>query len=115
MDLGEYLRDAAATPWADGAHDCTAWPARWAGIDLPADYALGDRKLVDAWAEWIGDRLARVDAPQAGDVGVVECIGEDGPSQIGGIFTGRRWAFLTPRGLACVSIAPDHIKGIWRG
>lgn len=122
MTLGEYLKAATATPWKWAEHDCSAWPARWAGIPLPRytseqealehiDRAGG---LVELWSECIGDSLARVDEPEPGDVGVVHVISERGPTLIGGIYTGKRWAFLTPKGLACVSMAPEHVSAVWR-
>lgn len=114
MTLGDYLKAAAATPWKAGVHDCSAWPARWAGVPLP-DYstdeegqALIERAggLLSLWREWIGDLLAPVspDEVQTGDVGVIEAIGPDlRAAQVGAIWTGKRWAFLTPKGLACAS------------
>lgn len=117
--LAAYIRDAASTPWKPGEHDCCAWPARWAGIAHPA-YATdeeGQRILDEAggmvalWAAAIGDRLAVVETPQQGDVGIVEAIGRAGSVEVGAIFTGQRWAFLTPKGVAAASVR--HVK-VWR-
>lgn len=39
MDLGEYLATARTKPWAWREHDCTAFPAIWAGFaDALPDY-----------------------------------------------------------------------------
>lgn len=122
MTLGEYLRAAARTPWQTRVHDCSAWPARWAGVahrmppyetDEEAEAIVAAAGgLVAMWERCIDDALARVDAPQAGDIGIIEAVGRDGtPSHVGAIYTGRRWAVVTPRGLAAVSV--DAVA-IWR-
>lgn len=119
MTLGEYLQQASSKPWKAGEHDCSAWPARWAGISIPA-YSTdeeGEALIASAgglcplWAEYIGDRLELVTSPEAGDVGIIEAIGHDGPVQVGAIYTGRRWAFLSPKGLA---VGSAIAIAIWR-
>lgn len=119
MMLGEYLDLAARTRWKAGEHDCSAWPARWAGISIPR-YATDEQGeqliraaggLLPLWRQCIGGALPEVDAPRTGDVGIIEAIGQAGPVQVGAIFTGRRWAFLSPKGLACASAIP---VAIWR-
>lgn len=120
MTLGEYLAAATRTRWKAGEHDCSAWPARWAGIALP-DYATDEQAiaiveagggLVAVWERCIGDRLKRVDHPEAGDIGIVETVGEDMKlGHVGAIFTGGRWAILTPRR---VMFAPVEAVAVWR-
>lgn len=107
------------TRWRWGSHDCTAWPARWAGIELPpysteleaavAVQEAGD--LLTLWREFIDGRLHEVEEPREGDVGVIRALGLAGDTQVGAIFTGKRWAFLTPNGLACAHAEP---VAIWR-
>lgn len=113
--LDAYLAAAPGTPWEPGSHDCSAWPARWAGVSWP-DYdsepagkaiveACGG--LVAAWERWIGDRLSRTAEPSPGDIGVIPVLDRAGKStQVGAIFTGKRWAFVVPSGLACASAEP---------
>lgn len=119
MTLAAYLEDAVRTPWKAAEHDCSAWPARWAGIELPA-YSTDEEGaaliaeaggLVALWDYCIGDALPRADEPQAGDVGIITAIGRGGATEVGAIFTGKRWAFATERGLACVSAEP---VAVWR-
>lgn len=114
MNLSDYLLEGARTPWKERVHDCTAWPARWAGIPLPDDYSAHGRPLSDAWSEWIGDRLARADEPQAGDIGVVRVVTPEGIDEIGAICTGPKWAMLTGKGLAMCRIPADNIVAVWR-
>lgn len=120
MTLGDYLLEAARTPWRYGVHDCTAWPARWAGIEVPAYSTEAEAQalieqaggLVALWERGIADRMPLVDEPEPGDVGIIVAIGADRqPVEIGAIWTGIRWAFLSPRGL--VSASADAIA-IWR-
>lgn len=114
MTLADYLLEGARTPWKDGVHDCSAWPARWAGIALPADYATHGRPLSEVWAEVIGDQMTVVGEPQAGDIGVVRVITPEGDDEIGGIFTGDKWALLTPKGLATVRLPASNVVAVWR-
>lgn len=120
MTLGEYLLAAEKRPWIDGEHDCSAWPAHWAGIPLPS-YSTAEEAqslidgagdLVALWARCIGDRLRRVQEPAAGDVGIIQAVGTDRRVvQVGAIFTGRRWAFLIPQGLVRASA---EALAVWR-
>lgn len=120
MTLGEYLLAAEKRPWIDGEHDCSAWPARWAGIRLPAYSSAAEAQalideagdLVELWARCIGDRLRRVQEPVAGDVGIIRAVdAQRRISQVGAIFTGRRWAFLIPNGLVRASA---EALAVWR-
>lgn len=115
MTLGAYLKAATATRWKAGEHDCSAWPARWAGVPLPAyetdeeaDVIVAEAGgLVALWERTIGDRLPPVEVAEAGDVGIIEA----GERLVGAIFTGDRWAFLTPRR---VMFAPCVPVAAWR-
>ena len=117
--LGDFLAAAARTPWQAGSHDCTAWPARWAGIELPSysDDAEAARLvqeaggLVPLWTRHINGRLARVSEPLAGDIGVIELLTTAGRLEMGAIRSGARWAVLTHRGIASV---PAQALAIWR-
>lgn len=119
-ELGEYLKAATHKKWQPGYHDCSAWPARWAGIKIPY-YKTDDEgqaiinsfgSLLAAWQHWIGDRLVRVDDPHPGDVGIIEALSASyEPVQVGAIYTGRRWAFLSHRGMVCASANP---LAVWR-
>lgn len=120
MNLGDYLKEAAGRRWDPGTHDCTAWPARWAGVELPRystdeegqaliAYAGG---LLPLWEGAIGERFRRVDEPEEGDVGIIAAIAADHKvTAVGAIFTGKRWAFVTARGLVCASATP---LAVWR-
>lgn len=113
-ELGEYLLAGARTPWKDGEHDCTAWPARWAGIPLPKDYSAHGRPLSEVWGDWIGERLELVLDPEAGDIGVLAVVTPEGVGEVGGIFTGNKWAMLTHKGLAFVRLPADNVIAVWR-
>lgn len=51
------------------------------------------------------------DAPIIGDVGIVRVLGENGPEEVGAIFSGKRWVMRAPRGLYSASV--PHVM-IWR-
>ncbi|MEJ7933483.1 hypothetical protein WG907_04325 [Sphingobium sp. AN558] len=114
MSLAEYLLEGARTPWRDGVHDCSAWPARWAGVPLPADYSTHDRPLSEVWGDWIGDRLEKALEPAVGDIGVVRVVTPHGEDEIGGIYTGDKWALLTAKGLATVRLPVSNVIAVWR-
>lgn len=123
--LGDYLVEAARRPHDWAVHDCCTFPAGWAltwGLGDPmaawrgryASEADAEALIHDAggllalWergAASIG--VARVDALQAGDVGVISCFTAEGHTEAGGIWTGKRWALLCPAGLGCVSA--EHV------
>jgi hypothetical protein len=48
--------------------------------------------------------------PQAGDIGVLNLAG----NEAGGIYTGKRWAFVPDRGIGFVSLDLDCIARAWR-
>lgn len=118
--LGDYLKEATGLPWKWAEHDCCAWPARWAGIPLPqySDEAGALAHIDDAgglvalWSRCIGNRLAQTDEPDPGDVAVIIAVAPDRTAtEVGAIWTGKRWAFLTPKGLGCASATT---LAIWR-
>lgn len=112
--LGEYLKDAARRRWDWGAHDCSTWPARWAGVAVDpfaSEQEALDRieaagGLVALWRSTIGTQLQEANEPQDGDIGVIRLNAVRGHPEIGAIHTGGRWAFLTPLGLAVVHADP---------
>lgn len=116
--LTEYLAEARSRPWQWGAWDCCAYPAewvrriagadpmmRWRGTYSDEDGAIahmnGAGGIVNLWTLGMIDILApEVDEPQAGDVGVIRGLGVCGQEcHAGGIYTGKRWTFLTPNGV----------------
>lgn len=140
MELGEYLSAARRKPHAWRSHDCTAFPAIWAGFadalpqyssEAEAEAMLFDAGgLVALWEQAIAahpGKAHEVSEPQAGDVGVIEMPApreqadpETGETaiiidsvEIGAIWTGQRWAFVPlPGGIAAVS-APTVLR-VWR-
>lgn len=120
-DLAAFLQEAAAKPWVWGYHDCSAWPARWAGIPLP-DYddaagaldLVNDGGLVSLWERIGGDAIEPVLEPEPGDIAVIRALnGEHEPVEVGAIFTGERWAFVPLRGGIAVTKGPEIVK-MWR-
>lgn len=121
-DLSAYLAAGSLKPWRWREHDCTAFPAIWAGFGdaLPAydDEAEAEALLhaagglVRLWDDAIGREPGKA-APVAldqiaiGDVAVIEMLAPDMTVvEIGAIWTGKRWAFVPkPGGIAAVSSA----------
>lgn len=121
MDLGAYLNEAAGKPWAWGEHDCSAWPARWAGIPLP-DYEdaagafelVAELGLVALWERVGAERIEPVTDPEAGDIAVIRALNANRePVEVGAIFTGERWAFVPMSGGVAVTKGPEVVK-VWR-
>lgn len=128
-ELANYLQRAAATPWTWGSHDCCTFPGGWVLERLGADPVARWRGRYSTEAEAEGliaqagglDRLwslglsdigcAETNEPREGDVGVLHAAGEHGPTLVGGICVGRRWAVLAPAGLFVASGC--HVKA-WR-
>lgn len=121
--LAAYLAEGRTKPWQWGQHDCCAWPARWAGLDLP-DYASeaeaeamlceagGLVALVDRAAAGKAEEVPARDV-QPGDVGVIDLVAPDlGMVEVGAIWTGQRWAFAPLAG----GIAATHAecRKAWR-
>lgn len=128
-DLGAFLAEARHRPWGWREHDCTAFPARWAGFaDALPEYASEAAAeamlhtsggLVQLWERAIAacpGRVAEVEASdrQAGDVGIIEMIAPDLTSvECGAIWTGRRWAFAPSKG-GVAAIAGAACLKVWR-
>lgn len=140
MTLGEYLASARQKPWAWKSHDCCAFPARWAGVDLP-DYsneaeaeamlhAAGG--MVPLWDDAVARepgkaRPVGLSELLPGDVGVIELPAtreetdaETGETFIvidsvecGAIWTGKRWAFV-PKGGGIASVTAPTVLKAWR-
>jgi len=119
--LGEYLKEALTRKWEWGVHDCSAWPALWAGIDLP-DYEceggalahIADHGgLVALWEYCIDGVLERATEATFGDVAIIQAVNRDGEAtEVGAIWNGRRWSFLTPNGLGGASATPLAIWSV---
>ncbi|MBI1179097.1 MAG: hypothetical protein GC201_00965 [Alphaproteobacteria bacterium] len=138
MTLGDYLKDATGKSWGWGVWDCCTFAANWVlirtGVDPMADWR-GAYRDEDGAAEIInaagglaplwGEGLARVpwtlvQRPAQGDVGVIRVVlqgagGIAGEGEAGGIYTGKRWAFLAPRGLVCTPVEAVDVVRCWRG
>jgi hypothetical protein len=130
--LGDYLAAAATRPFDYGHQDCCTFPADWVllrrGVDPMANlrgrYASEEEAqeiiedaggLVAIWTrELDAAGIGSVATAREGDIGVIAVIGEHGLTANGGIFTGKRWAFLAPRGLFASSIEPAHVMKVWR-
>lgn len=119
MGLSDFLERAAATPFRPGRFDCCLWVADWGlaltGKDAAAEWrgtyddplgclaalhrAGGVARVIQRGATLIG--MKRRSEPRDGDVGVVRAaLVLGGFAHVGALYTGRRWAFLTPGGLA---------------
>lgn len=123
MTLGEYLAAARTKPWEWHEHDCCAFPARWAGVELPEYSSEAEAEamlqaaggLVPLW-----DDAAQGKADEAnprdvmpGDVGVIELIAPDATMvECGAIWTGQRWAFV-PRAGGVAGVHATCLKA-WR-
>lgn len=122
VTLGEYLAAAARRKYALGTWDCAVFPADWVVMNGYPDplaewrgqYAtddVGESGLIDLFADGADAAgLIGTDEPREGDVGVISMLGQ----QAGGIFTGRRWAVVAPRGLACTSLEAECVLKAWR-
>ncbi|MCG6111332.1 MAG: hypothetical protein MEQ74_03975 [Paracoccus sp.] len=107
--IDRYLTAGTALPWVWGESDCTIWVADWCvlhfGFD-PAASFRGKYRDSDGAARLTASGLAATiaphmaplrvtDPPLRGDVGIIDIRG----CEVAAIWTGRRWAFRTPRGL----------------
>jgi len=131
IDLGAYLKDQIARPWVWGSMDCTTFPAGWvqicSGIDPMTKWRGYDSEvdaemliaqaggLVALWDEGLAGIWPRHDAdPRVGDIGIIPVLdGAGEPIEIGAIFTGKRWAFRSPRGVGAISIAYSDVVATW--
>lgn len=128
IDLGQWLRRNATQVRDAGEWDCCTFPAAWVidnGLPDPmtqwrGTYATEDEAMCLVEREGglcslFARAMASVGAcandgtPAAGDIGVASLHG----LEAGAVFTGKRWAFVTDRGMAFVTIAPEHIAAAW--
>lgn len=129
MDLGDFLLAQGGKRRVSGEHDCCTFPAAWAFANEWTDpmsrwrgaYASEDEAqafindaggLSELFARGMADAgIPSADLPyQEGDIGIVR-IGDE---EAGAIFTGRRWAFVTTRGLGMASVDEHAIAAAWR-
>ena len=127
-DLGAFLRDATTRAREPGVWDCCAFPSAWAlacGFPDPmaawrgsyATEADGERiatesgGLVPLFVRGMGGAgLPDATAPwQEGDIAVVSLLGREA----GAVFTGRRWSFVGPRGMAFASLDDECVLRAW--
>ncbi len=128
MTLAEYLLGLGGSARVAGKHDCCTFPANWAiacgGPDPMALWrgtyateAEGEALISEAgglaalFARGMeAADLVEVERPEEGDIGVVSLLGEEA----GAIFTGKRWAFVADRGIACASLPREAVLKCWR-
>lgn len=89
------------------AHWRGAYATEEEGLALITD-AGGLVALFDCGATHAGIER-RAGEPQPGDIGVLR-IGEH---EAGAIFTGKRWAFVTDRGIGLASVEDAAIAAVW--
>ena len=76
--------------------------ARWRGKydEAGATALVKQHGMLALWTLGMIDaQIPECDEPQIGDVGIVECVTDDGFNQVGAIFTGKRWSALSPKGV----------------
>lgn len=127
MAVGDFCEEIGRLGWKWGERDCLLWLGLWSermtGIDGGAPWrgryrtALGCIRTlnrsggmeacIERGAALAGlDALDAVDLISPGAVGLVDAITPKGPSLVGGIFTGERWAVLTPSGVLSMRATP---------
>lgn len=122
MTLGDYLQTVSQDR---GAWNCSSLPGDWCASRGHPDFfapwrdVTDDPDIADAcaggllplWEGAIGGCLPVAEAPyQAGDIGVLSTHG----IEAGAIFTGERWAFRKPKGLAFATLPDDAVLKAWR-
>lgn len=128
QDLNAHLCEAASTPFEYRSHDCCTFVSDWVmrhGYDDPmarwrgryasegAARELMDRYgLLDMWTlGMIEVGVPEADEARIGDVGLVECVSDDGVNLVGAIYGGKRWHALGEKGLFQASMKPVKV---WR-
>lgn len=128
-DLGEFLRGAAARRRETGVWDCCTFPAAWAmhrgWPDPMAEWraAYSDEEQAHDFIHRAGSLAAlftrgmaaagipeATGAPEPGDIAVVTALG----AEAGAVFTGKRWALVSNRGMGFVSLEAENIVASWR-
>lgn len=130
IDLGDFLARAARRTRDPGAWDCCTFPAQWAIENGHADpmarwrgaYADEETGLrvaaclrglpgaFDLALREVGLVGVPVASVREGDIGVVRLFG----AEAGAVYAGRRWAFVTDRGLGFATVADESIVAAWR-
>jgi len=124
MALSEFLERASLTPFDWGGHDCCQMLRRWVWQKTGADPAPHFRYSSEREAALLACRagglvaligdlataagLARIDEPQAEDIGIIRTLtAAHGIQPVGAIFTGFGWSFITPSGLSRAKV--EHV------
>lgn len=128
MNIGEYIKEAASKPWQWGVHDCCTFAGDWmqikTGVDPVAhwrgryddeqgaiDFIVKAGGIEVLWAQGLEGLAECTDDPVMGDVGIIETLG----GHIGAIYMGKRWAFLSERGVHHIHIDDYQIVKAWNG
>ena len=132
--VGEFCDRIARLGWQDGERDCLLWLGLWTleavGVDGGAEWRgryrtpLGrERALrrsggmmacIERGATVAG--LVEAPEPKVGAVGLVDVLTRRGIAPVGGIFTGERWAVLTPgRGVLSIRATPVRFWNLPHG
>lgn len=122
LSFAAFAAMTAAQPWRWGVQDCTTWAADWCvarwGIDpaLPFRDRYATEEEAEALIAEAGSLVELVrpqmrfvtekEAPEDGDVGVIEVMGR----QTAAVRAGDKWAFRTEAGIGFVA-APALI--VW--
>lgn len=124
--VGPFLDEMASLGWAWGERDCLLWLGTWAqrntGIDggepwrgrystalgciRTLNRAGGMEACIERGAALAGMTIAQTDGVLPGAVGLVPSETPRGPGVVGAIFTGSRWAVLTPQGVLSMRCDP---------
>lgn len=122
--VGDFCDEMARLGWEWGERDCLLWLGLWServtGIDGGAPWrgryrtALGCARVlnrsggmeacIERGATLAGGIHTMDTLP--GAVGLVTADTPRGPSLVGGIFTGQRWAVLMPQGVLSIRATP---------
>lgn len=131
MTLGEYLESQRGTVWQAGVNDCctfagdwvrswgrgdpmTAWRGSYSTDDGAEALVAAAGCLVALWRQGLAGIGVPTTDMAEGDVGVIRAATLGGEAtEIGAIWTGRRWAFRVPAGLAFASA--DCLEAWTRG
>lgn len=116
LTFAAFAAITAEQPWSDGVQDCCMWPADWCvarwGVDPARSFR--ERYSTEAEAEALiaaaGSLvelvrphmafLTQKEAPDDGDVGVIEVLGR----QTGAVRAGDKWAFRTRAGIGFLDV-----------
>jgi len=128
--VAEFLDDMSERGWEWGQRDCLLWLGLWSeracGIDGGEPWrgryrtALGCARLLKksgGMAACIerGTKLCGmipVTDLRSGDIGIVRANTDKGVQEVGGIFTGERWAVLTGKGVLTGPASPVAAWGV---